>query len=251
MNQTPEIFTGPLGSWKLVTTQDGSQTLWSEHFQEQCHSHAGARAETQYQFIEGCHIRQKAKQGPLNILDVGHGPGWGVIETFQSLDSDPLLFPIHLISLEIAPELLEFAKSYFSDKNWRQFPKHADLQIVSKWDEGTWLMAQKGPHTLSILLGDATKLLPLFLSIHELKFHAIYQDAFSPKKNEALWNVEWFSLLKKWASPDCILSTYSASSLVQKNLLSCGWNVVLRKGFGPKKSATRACLNSTVAQALK
>lgn len=71
-------------------------------------------------------------------------------------------------------------------------------------------------------------------------FSAIYQDAFSPKKNPALWTLEWFRDLKDLSASDCVLSTYSAAMPVRKSLLAAGWSVFKREGFGEKRSTTVA-----------
>ena len=51
-------FNGILGSYKVLRTSDGSETLWSEYFNENCHSLAGAKEETLYNSIEGTNLPQ-------------------------------------------------------------------------------------------------------------------------------------------------------------------------------------------------
>ncbi|ATH07908.1 hypothetical protein BIY24_08080 [Halobacteriovorax marinus] len=69
---------------------------------------------------------------------------------------------------------------------------------------------------------------------------AIYQDAFSPKKNPSLWTKEWFTELKEHSDERCILSTYSAAMGVRKALMEANWNVFRREGYGEKRSTTIA-----------
>jgi tRNA U34 5-methylaminomethyl-2-thiouridine-forming methyltransferase MnmC len=75
------------------------------------------------------------------------------------------------------------------------------------------------------------------------RFHAIYQDAFSPKKNPTLWTKEWFSFLRSISTEDVILSTYSASTSIRKSLHEAGWKIQQGEKFGRKRTSTRATLN--------
>jgi len=96
--------------------------------------------------------------------------------------------------------------------------------------------------TLTILQGDARNRLPQYLMNNPIKWHSIYQDAFSPKKNPTLWTKEWFELLKNYSHPDVTLSTYSASTAIRKSLHESGWGVQKGEKFGPKRTSTRAVL---------
>jgi tRNA U34 5-methylaminomethyl-2-thiouridine-forming methyltransferase MnmC len=209
---------------RWITTEDGSQTLFSEEFQESCHSTTGAWSETILHYVEGCRIRSRLQDhDPFNILEVGFGLGIGFKATQESLVNSS--HPWHFISLELDRDLVE----WFKDQN-----------PLMTWVDQSICQLKQGSLTLTILVGDARTTLPKFLKNNHIKFHAIYQDAFSPKKNPSLWTKEWFSLLKDAASSDVVLSTYSSSSSIRKSMLESGW--VLKKGerFGPKRSSTRA-----------
>lgn len=212
----------PNHSW--VETEDGSKTLYSERFQEACHSTTGAKSETILHYIEGCKILEKSQvHSPLTILEVGFGLGIGFLTTLEKYPSDK---KFHFISLEIDRELLDW---------FRVNHKHLNLT----W-EGNLLQGKSGNFELTIIQGDARIELPKFLSNNEVKFHAIYQDAFSPKRNPVLWTKEWFTLLKDHSAQDVTLSTYSASSSIRKSLIETGWKLFKGAKFGPKRTSTRA-----------
>ena len=98
---------------KLVTTEDGSFTLFSEAFQEACHSMSGAREETLLHYVNGCLIRERAADyDPLIILEVGFGLGIGLLTTMDHL---PENVKWHFISLELDNNLL----IWFQDQNLR------------------------------------------------------------------------------------------------------------------------------------
>lgn len=216
---------------RWVETEDGSRTLFSEAFQEACHSTSGARAETLLHYIEGCQIKNKSL---LTILEVGFGLGIGFLTTFDSLSHEDKKWTF--LSLELDEELLE----WFRLENLQ----HVFLKNL-KWltvGETKTLQCHSENISLTILCGDARKTLVSFIAANPMRWSAIYQDAFSPKKNPSLWTTEWFELLKAHSSPDVILSTYSSNSPVRKSLLEAGWIIQKGKTFGAKRSCTRALL---------
>jgi tRNA U34 5-methylaminomethyl-2-thiouridine-forming methyltransferase MnmC len=76
------IEISPPEGHRFVETEDGSWTLFSEAFQEACHSTTGARAETLLHYIQGCRILEKAKiHSPLVVLEIGFGLGIGLLTT--------------------------------------------------------------------------------------------------------------------------------------------------------------------------
>jgi tRNA U34 5-methylaminomethyl-2-thiouridine-forming methyltransferase MnmC len=214
---------------QIIETEDGSLTLFSERFQEACHSTTGAKSETLLHYIRGCKIIERAPlQDAFTILEVGFGLGMGFMTTLEALSTSTRSW--HFLSLEIDRDLVEW------------FRKENEKLISLEWKKENILEGQRGSCTLTLLVGNARQTLSEYLRSSPLLWNAIYQDAFSPKKNPILWTKEWFSFLKEHSSQDVILSTYSASSSIRKSLFEAGW--VLSKGekFGPKRSSTRAAL---------
>ncbi len=199
-------------NYHIVSTQDGSQTLYSELYNENCHSEAGAVEETKLHYLKACQVLEKSKeQKEISILEIGFGLGIGWETTFHALKNDSC--HLSFLSVEIDPELVAWAMKE------RSLPTHG----------------------LEILVGDARETLKAFQKQYpQRKFDCIYQDAFSPRRNPELWTVEWFTLLRSLSHSQTIMSTYSASSSVRKSMIEAGW--ILREGhkFGPKRSATIA-----------
>jgi tRNA U34 5-methylaminomethyl-2-thiouridine-forming methyltransferase MnmC len=220
-------FTSLPPGHSLVVTQDGSETLFSDLFQEACHSTTGAKAETLLHYVHGCKIVEKSETlSPFCLLEVGFGLGVGFLTTLETLPEDRKW---HFISLELDKNLLEWFKE-----------SHPEFHLA--WN-GNLLECRSEKFELTIIQGDARVELPKFLSSNKIVFHAIYQDAFSPKKNPSLWTKEWFSLLKRYSHEEVILSTYSASTSIRKSLNESGWGVLKGEKFGPKRTSTRAVIN--------
>ncbi len=234
-------FTGKLGNYRIIDTDDGSKSLWSEAFDENCHSLSGAVLETVHNYIEGCQIRDKHATGPLTILEIGFGTGLGAALTFNHCQELQQL-PVHFISLELDLTLVEWAKGQpQSPEIIRQ------LQAIQSGPL-TYFQATVCHFTLTVVIGDARKTihqLPTFLSA--TKINAVYQDAFSPKKNPTLWTVEWFKDLKQHCATDVILSTYSSSSRIRKSLLAAEWIPEILPGFQGKKEGTLARITGEIS----
>jgi tRNA U34 5-methylaminomethyl-2-thiouridine-forming methyltransferase MnmC len=211
-----------LKNHKEVKTEDGTITVYSKVYNENAHSLHGATNETQLHYIKGCDIIKRSNEhSPFNILEIGFGAGIGFLETFKHLKDKPA----YMCSLEIDSELIE----YFCEKN------NFNFQQINQTD---YRFTYKD-FILDVLIGDARN------RIKDIKktFHAIYQDAYSPRRNPRLWTIEWFNALKKLCHDDIILSTYSASSSIRKSLLAAGFKIYAGEKFGQKRTSTRAKLN--------
>lgn len=221
-----------LKNYELIQTEDGSFTLFSKVFTENCHSTHGAANETNLHYLEGCEIKNRLqKYQVMNVLEVGFGTGLGWRLTRDLFFTCPDNH-FHFVTLEKDPDLIDWYQTQFPEDEWVKNLPTGEVRTYSFKNM-----------TLTILIGDARETLPKYLSLSPLKFHAIYQDAFSPRKNPDLWTVEWFSLLKKYSDEEVILSTYSASQSIQKSLVKAGYSIYKGHAFGPKRASTRACLN--------
>ncbi len=162
-------FSGTLGEYIIQETADGSQTLFSEFFNEACHSYSGAYEETLYNYVEGAQIKRAQETSLFNILEVGLGPGFGVEAVRIFLKENKIFSNVYMLSLEIDESLINWSLENGPLMGWR----------VEKKEKNSIYLSQENL-TVEILLGDARKTLPNW---SKRKFHAIFQDPFSPKKN--------------------------------------------------------------------
>lgn len=198
--------------------------------------------ETLTHYIEGCQIIEKAKikaleNQTLNILEVGFGMGLGLMATLEELKRQEVSTPIYFLSMEIDQHLVEWTLA------------HWQIKLERKQQDGLdFYTGHLGPHTITILIGNARIALPLFLAQNpSWRADAIYQDGFSPRKNKILWTVEWFTLLREMSHATTILSTYSASNSIRKGLLLADWKVSQGIRFGLKRASTKATLHGESA----
>jgi tRNA U34 5-methylaminomethyl-2-thiouridine-forming methyltransferase MnmC len=232
-------FKGNLGNYRIIKTEDNSETIWSEYFDENCHNTSGAIAETIYNYIEGCEVLDQIKKfQPLSIFDVGFGPGLGLKILSDSIHHIPATM-VNYYSVEIDEALVLWSiKNTFSEISYE----------ACEVDSLKFYQFIVGNITAIVFIGDARITVPKALKNELISpLHVIFQDPFSPKKNPTLWTVEWFSLLKELSHPKVIMSTYSSSISIRKSMIKAGFTIINRKGFGQKRTMTKALLDGQTA----
>ncbi|TDP52238.1 tRNA U34 5-methylaminomethyl-2-thiouridine-forming methyltransferase MnmC [Bacteriovorax stolpii] len=234
-------FKGKLGNYKIIETEDNTLTVYSEYFDEACHNLSGAYNETLYNYISGCFIPEQIAQNKnVHVLDVGFGIGLGLkalIATAKEIPSINLK-DFSYTSMELDEDLfLWSAQTNFPELNFTKYENTYQTRVS---------IAPELYLSVTVYIGDGRKTLPHAYKMGKLPMMtAIFQDAFSPKKNPTLWTVEWFEDLKKMSHPEVYLSTYSSSVSIRKTLLATGWQIENAKGFGQKKTMTKARLIGT------
>lgn len=231
-------FTGKLGKYKIIETEDQTKTLWSEFFDEACHNLSGAYNETVFNYIQGCFIpEQIASAINVKILDVGFGLGIGLLAFMDEIKKH-----VYQEKRSFTYVSIELDEDLFLWSVKSNFPEYS----FTKLDNYYYGVFNLGPHSslsVMIFIGDGRMTIPRAYDLKLLpEFTAIFQDAFSPKKNPVLWTVEWFSTLKAISNSEVYLSTYSASVSIRKSMIAAGWKIKSKTGFGRKKTMTLARL---------
>jgi chorismate dehydratase len=236
-------FKGNLGTYRIIETEDNTQTIWSEYFDENCHNTSGAKAETFYNYIEGCHLAdQLLESNHLNIFDVGFGPGLGLLYLLEFLSSYQGK-TINYYSIEIDEELVKWAMENTFHTN--EFSKVISNDLL-------YYQFQLGQINCKILIGDGRITFKKASQLGLIEsLNAIFQDPFSPKKNPTLWTKEWFLDLKNVSSKNVYMSTYSSSVSIRKSMIEAGFVISNAPGFGKKKTMTKARLFGELDPTLK
>ncbi len=177
------------------------------------------------------------------MLDVGFGVGVGLKALLDELENHPE-FTHHLsyYSIELDEELFL----------WSAHATLPELKFIRKTESDLiYFECVTDKTILKVFIGDGRTTLPLARALgHLLPLDAIFQDPFSPKKNPALWTVEWFTFLKDSSQPTVQLSTYSSSISIRKSLRESGWTIINARGFALKKTMTKANLLGETAPEL-
>jgi tRNA 5-methylaminomethyl-2-thiouridine biosynthesis bifunctional protein len=83
----------------------------------------------------------------------------------------------------------------------------------------------------TLLFGDALEMLRQV----DARVDAFYLDGFAPAKNPEMWTREVFGELARLARTDATLATYTVAGAVRAGLVSAGFSVERREGFGRKR----------------
>lgn len=214
---------------KIITTEDGSHSLFDEELNETYHSTRGARGESMQVFIkEGLEYwcsQNDAEE--IRILEIGLGTGLNAFLTAQFANTHNK--KIYITSLEPFP----IGREVYENLNYHQTPSEKELLMnihETKWEKEVEISQD------FILHKSTSKLENFTTSKH---FNIVYFDAFAPSKQPEVWSLEnlkrCFNLLQKGG----ILTTYCAQGQFKRNLAEAGFQLETLKGAMGKKEMVR------------
>lgn len=216
---------------RIITTDDGSSSLYLPHLNETYHSFHGAIQESQYVYIEkGLAHLKISETKSLNVLEVGFGTGLNVL--LASIWAERNKIQVALDTIEPFP--LEQAI-------WQQLNYH---KILAKASEVVFeAMHQQGWNSSKVLtpqlqLGKYQQTIQDFKT--EKTYDCIFYDAFAPNKQSEMWSPEIFQKLAFSLRSQGILVTYCAKGQLKRDLKAAGFDVETLKGPPGKMEMVRA-----------
>ena len=206
-----------------VLTQDGTTTLYSAEFDECYHSTKdGALQESlKKHIIPAAKLTDKEH---LTILDICFGLGYNTLTTLYYYKQNFPNKKLHIISPELDRSLVESLQNFTYPKEFEQF-----RDIIKAISQNFFYEDEN--LKIEVLIGDAREAIKSI----DRKIDILYQDAFSPKKNPALWSKEYFADIKLIASSDIIITTYSSATPVRLAMYENGFKI-----YNPPKSEVRS-----------
>lgn len=224
---------------KIITTSDGSHSIYIPEMDEHYHSVHGAIQESKHVFIEaGLHYLLSKKTSALNILEIGLGTGLNALLTF--IEAEKKEVRINYTSVEAFPiddELIS-ALNYV-----KQLPESPKMDISSSFrtiHSCAWGKENELSEYFSLLKLKGT------LQNSELEkehFDLIYFDAFGPPTQPEMWTDEIFLKLALSIKTGGGLVTYCAKGEVKRTLKRTGFTVETLPGPPGKREMIRAVKN--------
>jgi tRNA U34 5-methylaminomethyl-2-thiouridine-forming methyltransferase MnmC len=213
---------------RILTTADGSHTIYVPELNEHYHSIHGAVQESTFIFI--INGFDTCKADPLNIFEVGFGTGLNALLT--AIKSCKGSREVNYTSVEKYP----IDENIIRALNYPDFAGDEGKGIFnsihsSPWDTGMKICKN---FTLTKVKADFTSE-PLTGN-----YDLIYFDAFGPDKQPEMWTREIFASIAAVTNKNGIFVTYSAKGEVKRNLRFCGFNVSLLQGPPGKRHIIRA-----------
>lgn len=214
---------------KIITTSDGSKTIYLEEWKEQYHSIHGAIKEAYHVFID--HGLSMLEQKNIAVLEIGFGTGLNALITYKECVTRSL--NINYTGVEAFPVTMEEVKAL----NYTQLLKPPYLQkVFLEMHTAEWNSTNAISKTFLLL-----KQKKDFNEIKdEVMFDLVYFDAFGARVQPELWTVTMFKRMYRALKPKGILVTYSAKGSVRRAMEAVGFKVERLPGPPGKREMLRA-----------
>ncbi|MBN9229709.1 MAG: bifunctional tRNA (5-methylaminomethyl-2-thiouridine)(34)-methyltransferase MnmD/FAD-dependent 5-carboxymethylaminomethyl-2-thiouridine(34) oxidoreductase MnmC [Legionella sp.] len=222
---------------------------YSPLYQDIYHARASGLEQSFYVFIQGNNLLkrwQQVQDQEFVVAETGFGLGLNFLLTAQLwLKHRPNHTQLTYYSCEKNP----FSKQDLK-KALDLWPELADeaqelLQQYPLLTPGYHILHFKQQRIkLVLMLGEAYSCFEQLLacgqgalepSLRAGAVDAWYLDGFAPSKNSEMWSSELFKVIALLSKPGATAATYTAASIVKKNLQECGFILEKKKGFAGKR----------------
>ena len=226
------------GNYKLVKLANGILSIHSVSEGETFHPVVGPVAEAQALYVDQLRLRERvsAQKSEFVLWDVGLGAAANVLTALRA--TRDLACDLHVISFDHTMEPLRFALAHAGELGYLAGYENVIAELL----ENGRADFQHGQQSVRWRLrpGDFPQLVRqpgLAPAPHVIMF-----DAFSPRKNPAMWTAPLFSDLFRTLNPSrpCAMPTYSRSTLLRVSLLLAGFYVGIGHATGEKEETTIA-----------
>lgn len=218
---------------EIITTADGSSSLYHPDLNETYHSRNGALAESMHVYIDAgfSYLLQRGEKA-VNIFEMGFGTGLNAALTFkQWMQNNDVV--VNYTTIEKYPVPIEMALQL-------QYGGITDEQEISKafvemhqsvWDN--WFNLATGFNVIKVEEDIARY-------HHKEHYNLVYFDAFAPSKQAEVWQTEILESLVAVMDRGGVLVTYCAKGEFKRTLKALGLQVEALPGPMGKKQITRA-----------
>lgn len=216
----------------LLTTKDGSHTLYIEELNETYHSKHGAIQESEHVFIKHGLLPILSKKDKITILEIGFGTGLNALLTYRAIKKNPS-YSIEYNSIEPYP----ISSSTIFSLNYTDLLHDPELTFFfNQLHQSSWNITM----TLNNQLKIHKTTIPWPTYISDVLIDIIYYDAFAPNKQPELWELKNFEKAYQLLAPDGYLVTYCAQGAFKRTLREAGFTIETLAGPPGKREMTRA-----------
>lgn len=214
---------------KIVTTSDGSSSIYLPDFDEHYHSHHGAMQESKHVFMKMGWELVAERKSHIDLLEVGFGTGLNAWLVYDEVRKNNRGNSVHYTSLELYPVTAEQA---------------AQLNFVDQSHQSEFILLHDAEWNVSTKINDKFTLEKVEVSLQDFQsahnYDLIFYDAFAPRVQPELWTAEIFQKLYTLLNPGGVLVTYCAKGEVRRNMIAAGFSVEKLPGPPGKREMLRA-----------
>ena len=221
---------------KIITTNDGSHSLFVPKLNEHYHSTHGAITESKHVFLEAGlqYVTQNSGKPNIQILEVGMGTGLNVFLTFLYAQKNELP-SLSYTAIEAHPlssaefKQLNYPQLLNANETQRQFFEQIHFCEANK-------SMQLSPNFTFCKWHSTLQATVL----PQNRYTLVYFDAFAPDVQPELWQTSIFEKLFHAIKSSGILTTYCAKGSVKRTLKQVGFILEALPGPPGKREMTRA-----------
>jgi len=199
-------------SISILTTGDGSQTLFSKQFDEIYHSRNGALTESQHVFVQ--HGLMNVNKPFIKVFEVGFGTGLNALLCAHYAQQNGI--KVEYTGVELYPVEDTIANQL------RYHEALIDCPIETA-------VLHKAPWSERVAITPNFTLLKIQQSFVDVQLFEIYDviffDAFAPEKQPELWDLSVFQKCFSMLREGGVLTTYCAKGYVKRNMQEAGFRV--------------------------
>jgi tRNA U34 5-methylaminomethyl-2-thiouridine-forming methyltransferase MnmC len=217
---------------KIITTADGSNTLFNETIGEHYHSTHGALQESEHVFIDAGlkHAINLFPNQEISIFEVGFGTGLNFLLTLAHCKANDI--KLNYAGVEAFPitkeELIQTDyEKYVNEEIWTALLDNYEAALHDKVE---LFPGQK----LSIIQNTLQEVEPT------ATYQLIYYDAFSVRHQEEMWTDEVIAHTAGFLVPGGIFVTYAITGKLKRALKSLGFTIEKLPGAAGKREMLRA-----------
>ncbi len=221
-------------SLKIITTEDGSHSLYNTTLNETYHSFHGAVQESKYVFLkQGLdYFVQQNSPNKIRVFEMGFGTGLNALLSYQWAVENKII--VEFNTIEAFPVPVEQAETL----NYVQLLQDESLGTVFS--------------ILHQLPWEAAHELHQYFKFHkwhgkienrhlgEDQFDVIFFDAFAPNKQGEVWGLPILESIANSMAAQGVFVTYCAQGQLKRNLKSLALEVQTVPGPPGKKEMVRA-----------
>jgi tRNA U34 5-methylaminomethyl-2-thiouridine-forming methyltransferase MnmC len=213
---------------EIITTADGSTSIYLPDWEETYHSKHGAIQEAYHVFIKNGLDLFKDKD--ISILEIGFGTGLNAFITL--LEAQKSSQVIDYVGIEAYPISAEEAlkMNFVSELNAENNQQYFEKIHQSSWEAKIEISSNF----------HLTKRKQFFEEIEDInQFDLIYFDAFGFRVQPELWSFAIFQKMYKALKNNGILVTYAARGIIKRNMTEAGFTVEKLPGAPGKREMMR------------
>ncbi len=214
---------------EIIQTSDGSTTIYLPDLDENYHSTHGAIQEAEHVFIQhGLRKIEESEPNVISIFEMGFGTGLNAFLTKVRSRSK-----IEYTGIEAYPVRAEEIEALnYVDLVGSEYKIDFQLIHKAKWNERISLDDR-------FSLKKVEEKIEIYNMSHA-SFDLIYFDAFGPRAQAEMWDVQILEKMYDGLKEGGVLVTYCARGQFKRDLKALGFTVEALPGPPGKREMTRA-----------